>query len=57
MKLQAPIEVEIKVGITNGEGQSGHATVTCGKGVFPTEKICVNFLKSVKLRLLNQACV
>jgi hypothetical protein len=38
MKLQAPIEVEIKVSVTDGNGTSGHAVVSCGKGVFPTEE-------------------
>ncbi|WP_299726722.1 hypothetical protein [uncultured Endozoicomonas sp.] len=47
MKMQAPIEVVIKVAVTNGEGQSGHATVTCGKGIFPTEE---------KIRELVEKC-
>ena len=36
MKLQAPIEVEIKVNITDGE-KIGVATLTAGIGKYPTE--------------------
>lgn len=37
MKIQGPIEVEIKVSITNGEGISGAATIGMGVGKYPTE--------------------
>ena len=37
MKIQAPIEVEIKVSITDGEMQ-GVATIGLGKGSYPTEE-------------------
>jgi hypothetical protein len=35
-KIQAPIEVEIKVHITNGKSR-GIATIGVGKGCYPTE--------------------
>lgn len=35
LKLQAPIELEMKVSITNDEGLSGVATVGLGIGKFP----------------------
>ena len=38
MKLQGPIEVEMKVSITDGEGVSGTATIGLGKGCYPTEE-------------------
>lgn len=38
MKLQGPIELEMKVSITNGEGVSGTVTIGLGKGVYPTEE-------------------
>lgn len=38
MKLQAPIQVEIKVGVTDGNGMSGEATFAMPKGQFPTEE-------------------
>lgn len=38
MKLQGPIELEMEVGITNGEGVSGTATIGLGKGSYPTEE-------------------
>lgn len=37
MKLQAPIEVELKVSITNGS-INGVATIGLGHGAFPTEE-------------------
>ena len=37
MKIQAPIEVEIKVSITDGEMQ-GVATIGLGKGCYPSEE-------------------
>lgn len=37
MKLQAPIEFEMKVHITDGDGVNGFITVDVGKGRFPTE--------------------
>lgn len=36
MKLQGPVIVEIKVGITNGE-DSGEATIRLGHGTYPSE--------------------
>ena len=36
MKLQGPIEVEVKVAITNGE-DTGVATLGLGKGAYPNE--------------------
>ena len=36
MKIQGPISVELKVGVTNGK-QSGIATVSCGNGHYPSE--------------------
>ena len=38
MKLQGPIELEMKVSITNGEGVSGTATIGLGNGSYPTEE-------------------
>jgi len=38
MKLQGPIELEMKVSIINGEGVEGVATISLGKGSFPTEE-------------------
>lgn len=35
MKMQGPIEVELKVHITDGE-VSGEATIGCGRGKYPT---------------------
>lgn len=37
MKIQAPIEVEIKVSITDGDVQ-GVATIGVGKGSYPSEE-------------------
>lgn len=37
MKIQGPIEVEIKVSVTNGEGVSGVATIGLGVGKYPSE--------------------
>lgn len=61
MKLQAPIEVEMKVAITDGNGKSGHATVTLGKGKYPTEermrellKECEKEIKEQGLRLMTK---
>lgn len=38
MKIQGPVEIEIKVNITNGEGIAGVATIGMGVGKYPTEK-------------------
>lgn len=39
MKLQAPIEVELKVSIISPEGKTaGVATIGLGKGAYPTEQ-------------------
>jgi hypothetical protein len=35
MKIQGPIEVELKVSVTNGEGVQGVATIGLGKGCYP----------------------
>lgn len=37
MKIQGPIEVELKVSVTNGDGTSGVATIGLGIGKYPTE--------------------
>lgn len=37
-KLQAPIEIELKIGITNGKGQIGTVTIGMGHGSYPTEQ-------------------
>lgn len=37
MKIQGPIEVEIKVKVTNGEGIDGVATIGLGMGSYPSE--------------------
>ena len=37
MRIQGPVEVEIKVSITNGEGVSGVATIGMGVGKYPTK--------------------
>lgn len=37
MKIQGPIEVELKVSVTNGEGMNGVATIGCGIGRYTTE--------------------
>jgi len=37
MKMQGPVEVEIKVYIINDDGMGGVATIGMGKSVFPTE--------------------
>lgn len=36
MKIQGPVEVELKVNITDGE-MSGVATIGLGKGKYPTD--------------------
>ena len=41
MKLQAPVQVEIKVHITDGES-SGVATLTVGAGLYPSEEAIRN---------------
>lgn len=38
MKIQGPIEVELKVSVTNGEGVDGDATISLGKGSYPSEE-------------------
>lgn len=38
MKIQGPIEVELKVNVTNGEGVDGVATIGLGKGRYPSEE-------------------
>lgn len=38
MKIQGPIEIEIKVSVTNGEGVDGVATISLGKGSYPSEE-------------------
>lgn len=38
MKIQGPIEVELKVIVTNGEGVQGVATIGLGKGCYPSEE-------------------
>lgn len=38
MKIQGPIEVELKVSLTNGEGVDGVATIGLGKGCYPSEE-------------------
>lgn len=38
MKIQGPIEVEIKVSVTNGEGGNGVATIGLGIGCYPSEE-------------------
>jgi len=49
MKIQAPIEVELKISVTNGE-MSGVATVGMGKGRYPTEteirQVVADFVKN-----------
>ena len=37
MKIQGPVEVELKVSITDGE-MAGVVTITLGKGKYPTEE-------------------
>lgn len=37
MKIQGPVTVELKVGITNGD-MSGTATLWLGNGKYPTEQ-------------------
>lgn len=37
MKIQGPVEVELKVSVTNGNGTSGVATIGLGVGTYPTE--------------------
>lgn len=37
-KLQAPIEVELKISITNGEGKIGTVTIGMGNGSYPAEQ-------------------
>ncbi len=37
MKIQGPIEVEIKVKVTNGDGIDGVATIGLGVGRYPSE--------------------
>ena len=38
MKMQGPIEVEIKAYVINNDGMTGVATIGMGKSVFPTER-------------------
>lgn len=38
VKIQGPIEVELKVSVTNGEGVQGVATIGLGKGCYPSEE-------------------
>ena len=38
MKLQAPIEVELKIEITDGKHKSGTVTIGMGLGHYPTEQ-------------------
>lgn len=54
MKLQAPIEVEIKVSVTDGNGTSGTATVSCGKDNFPTEERMRELLKKIEADMAEQ---
>jgi hypothetical protein len=37
MKIQGPVDVELKISITNGS-QDGVATITMGRGRFPTDQ-------------------
>lgn len=37
MKIQGPIEVEIKVSVTNDEGMTGIVTIGLGVGRYPSE--------------------
>lgn len=51
-KLQAPIEIEIKIAITNGEGTTGTVTMSLPKGRYPTEqeiRECVAEFESEKM--------
>lgn len=38
MKIQGPIEVELKLSVTNGEGTNGVVTIGLGKGSYPSEE-------------------
>lgn len=38
MKIQGPIEVELKVSLTNGEGVDCVATIGLGIGIYPSEE-------------------
>lgn len=38
VKIQGPIEVEIKVSVINAEGHHGEATLGLTKGRYPTEQ-------------------
>jgi len=37
VKLQAPIEVEVKISVVNDEGMQGVATLSLTRGRYPTE--------------------
>ena len=37
-KLQAPIEVDLKISITDGIGKIGTVTIGMGRGAYPTEQ-------------------
>jgi len=52
VKLQAPIEVEIKISIINDEGQQGVATVGIARGRYPDEAMireCVANFKAEQM--------
>lgn len=62
IKIQGPIEVEIKVGVTNGEGVEGFATYSVCKGYYPSEQEMRDAVRSVEaevkgqgLRLMNKS--
>lgn len=38
MKIQGPIELEMKLGITDGKGTSGFTTISLGRGSFKSEE-------------------
>ena len=38
IKIQAPIELEMKISITDGEGTEGIATIGLGKGIYFSEE-------------------
>lgn len=61
LKLQAPIQLEMKVSVINDEGLSGVATVGLGLGRFPTEQEVRDRLKQFEaeeipkgFRLMNK---